>query len=1247
MKTQILCSIVASFLVGQLAASAQRPSVVQFASATVTVYEYQPAAVLDLTRSGNLEATVTVEYTTHDVTAQAGQDFEAVAGTLTFAPGAAYQRITIPLLNDGVHESQETLLVTLRNPTGGLALGSPATVTVHIVDNDPGVALYGDGAWEGAGTLMVSVWRGNDGDFPFTVDYATTDGTAQAGLDYQSVAGTLTFAAGEANQTIAIPILNDGLRETNETFRLTLSHPTGGAFLGSQASVLVTILDNDAGTRVLGQSVPEIQRELRLTVERGNDVNLGAFTVDYATTDGTAKAGLDYEAAAGTLGFAAGESHQTITITILNDGLREGTETFRVTLSNPTADALLASPASATVEILDNDPGPHFAETALYLGEDGREVILTVRRGNDGNLGPFTVDFATVNGGAPLESPAVSGWDYEAASGTLHFAEGERTKAISVRILNDGDSEGPEFFRVRLSQATGGFSLPTWGATATVRIEDNDPGPHFAERDNRVAEGAGFIDLVVFRGSDGDLPARAVDVVIHSVAWSGTPDAQAGLDYEVPAGRVEFAPGASTATLRIPILPDDLDEGDEGLEIALKDANGPLTSAFLRIIDDDGPLRWTLVNQFPLPSQTRGIGFGAGIFVATAWDPLIESAALGTSEDGVHWARQPLPDGRFELGDVAYGNGRFVAVGGSSVGGGLVTLVSSNAVDWSFAAGHPSVSGGADTRVLFANDRFVVWGVGSSGASILASVDGLTWAATELLWPVSSIAAGSGAFVAVGEGGMLRSVDGRVWTELESPLPTPLASVAFGDGVFLAVSRYDEQKQQLRLLSSPNALDWQVQTVLGLEYIGTSGLAFIGGAFVGGSLRIARQGDGWQVERTGIDGLTDAAAGHGVLVGINPYFGRLRVSSDGRTWAELSVPLHELAFGNRVFVAAGGSTFKGSSGGVFSSVNSSDWAARATSSSTEIRSLAYGNGRFVAIPVWGRMQTSTDGLKWSEHESPFGPNHGPPAVVAFGGARFVALEQSGSGPLRSAVSGDGVNWTIGENALRLNGYFPGRSLAYGNGRFLAIDASGTGPGTVLSSEDGLRWTRSGFVEADRLILAGEQFLAWHSAGGAQVWTSPDGVQWTGHPLNMDYYPVSDIAYGGGLYVAIVPQWDPPSPVLVSRDLKQWRAYSPPVSPVLHGSVFKNGRFHLLGDNSTIFRSNPVIHLSAPEVTDSGARLTFTAESGRDYELQTSRDLVRWESLAMIRATQDRIEYLDRTDLGTSPRFYRVILREAP
>jgi len=91
---------------------------------------------------------------------------------------------------------------------------------------------------------------------------------------------------------------------------------------------------------------------LQIRVFRGgNDSGVGPITIDYATADGTAKAGLDYTAVSGTLNFPEGTFSQTITIPILKDQIYEGPEQFSITLSNPTGEVDLVPPGSAVVTI--------------------------------------------------------------------------------------------------------------------------------------------------------------------------------------------------------------------------------------------------------------------------------------------------------------------------------------------------------------------------------------------------------------------------------------------------------------------------------------------------------------------------------------------------------------------------------------------------------------------------------------------------------------------------------------------------------------------------------------------------------------------------------------------------------------------------------------------------------------------------------------------------------------------------------
>ena len=94
-------------------------------------------------------------------------------------------------------------------------------------------------------------------------------------------------------------------------------------------------------------------------------------TVDYATTDGTATAGVDYTAASGTLSFAAGERSKTVSVAVLDDEHHEGTETLTLRLSNPSGGRLTDASATGTIE--NRDPLPK-----AFMARFGRTAAVHV-----------------------------------------------------------------------------------------------------------------------------------------------------------------------------------------------------------------------------------------------------------------------------------------------------------------------------------------------------------------------------------------------------------------------------------------------------------------------------------------------------------------------------------------------------------------------------------------------------------------------------------------------------------------------------------------------------------------------------------------------------------------------------------------------------------------------------------------------------------------------------------------------------
>jgi hypothetical protein len=109
---------------------------VQFSAPLYAVAEDGGGATITVTRTEGSVGTVTVDFATGSGTATAGADFTSTAGTLTFGPGETTKTVTVPILNDAAAEGDESLTLTLSNPTGGAVVGGPGTVTLRINASD-------------------------------------------------------------------------------------------------------------------------------------------------------------------------------------------------------------------------------------------------------------------------------------------------------------------------------------------------------------------------------------------------------------------------------------------------------------------------------------------------------------------------------------------------------------------------------------------------------------------------------------------------------------------------------------------------------------------------------------------------------------------------------------------------------------------------------------------------------------------------------------------------------------------------------------------------------------------------------------------------------------------------------------------------------------------------------------------------------------------------------------------------------
>ncbi|MEA5504937.1 DUF4347 domain-containing protein [Halotia wernerae UHCC 0503] len=141
----------------------------------------------------------------------------------------------------------------------GFSAGTGALTNSQNIDNwtfsfsnqtlTPGVFSFSQPGYsvnENGKTISVSVTRTDGSTGAASVNYATSDRTAKAGVDYILTSGVLNFIDGQTIATITIPVLDDSQLDPNLAFLLTLSNPTGGAELGLQKTSVITLLDDDA-----------------------------------------------------------------------------------------------------------------------------------------------------------------------------------------------------------------------------------------------------------------------------------------------------------------------------------------------------------------------------------------------------------------------------------------------------------------------------------------------------------------------------------------------------------------------------------------------------------------------------------------------------------------------------------------------------------------------------------------------------------------------------------------------------------------------------------------------------------------------------------------------------------------------------------------------------------------------------------------------------------------------------------------
>ena len=626
-----------------------------------------------------------IAYSTVDTrvtgTATEGEDYDDFLlgppeGTarITVPGGSLSQTFDITIVDDGVDEADETIVILWQKVTGDDVSPTTFTFTGTIVPVPLPALSFASNAVtvdEDAGSATHTVELTPASTGTVTVDFATRDHDAKAGEDYTATSGTLTFTAGQTSKTITVPITDDDVYEapglTGEIFFINISNPTGatlpdppfaGVIIDSEeavptASMADVTVDEGAGTMTL---------ILRLSHPSQEDI--AYFTREDDVT-GTATEGEDYDDFLQETGriaritVPAFNLSQTFDITLVDDGVDEADETIIIVWQKSTTDMVTPITFTFTGTIVPEPlPALSFDSNEVTVDEDAGSATLTVEL-DPASTGTVTVDYATRD----RVGSAKAGDDYTATSGTLTFAATETSKTITVPITDDDIYENSlEAFFVDLSNPTGA-TLPD-PPLAAVRIDSEDAVPTASMADVTVDEGAGTMTLTL-RLSHPSQRDIAYLTIYDEHYDTGT--ATEGEDYD------DFLQGPGpgrTASITVParslshtfditLVDDGVDEPDETIVIEwIRNSTDDATPDFITftgtITDND-----TAANNPPV--------FDDGASTSRAFNETIGDATViigvGTSACGGrgdgrgqrHAGLQPGRRGRGEVRDY-YGN---------------------------------------------------------------------------------------------------------------------------------------------------------------------------------------------------------------------------------------------------------------------------------------------------------------------------------------------------------------------------------------------------------------------------------------------------------------------------------------------------------------------------------------------------------------------------------------------------------------
>ncbi|XP_043920117.1 adhesion G-protein coupled receptor V1 [Protopterus annectens] len=520
--------------------------------------------------------------------AMENMDYMTRTDAVIIKENTAGTNVTVAILPDDIPELQEVFLVnitTVKLVNVSLSGGYPSIkrpgmeISEIIIDenDDPrGIiqfsvtkdttgAVFGYEVPPPWNILILPVIR-KAGTFGRVYAYWEAQPLSASLDDFIPSSGNLTFMEGQVSASIEIIIVDDTAVEFQESFSITLTRVTGGASLGNETQVTVTIPPNDSPVGSFGfeQKIVQVSEPKSpgdpasmayLTVVRSQG-GRGAILITWVAEDGAKD---DLSPLNGTLLFNETDTRRTFVVRAVPDAVLEGDERYTIQLISATNNAEISPLDGKAIITILGDQGASGSvgitpsSQNILIGEPmaayNGTALVRIERG-PGIFGEITVYW---NITPPLQNEFVE------ISGRVLMKDRQSAATILLQVLDDDIPEERRPYQLQLTGVSNGAALNESHRIANITVVASDlPYGEFTFTQELLltSEEARQVNISVTRSSGRFGQVQVWYQTSNSTAFGGS-------DFISTVGRIVFEPNVTTKWFTIDILDDSDPEGPE------------------------------------------------------------------------------------------------------------------------------------------------------------------------------------------------------------------------------------------------------------------------------------------------------------------------------------------------------------------------------------------------------------------------------------------------------------------------------------------------------------------------------------------------------------------------------------------------------------------------------------------------------------------------------------------------------------